>query len=257
LELWSDDAQQLTIIGVTLGFFERMDSMKTVVITGANRGLGLEHARRYAERGVRVFAAVRSVADADQLREIGTGSSGAVTVVAYDAANPDGHRLLADAVGDTPVDMLLANAGIMGGGAQMLDSIDTAEMLELFRVNSIAPLRLAQVFAGNVAASSRKLIAFQSSQMGSIGDNRSGGYYAYRASKAALNMIAKGVANDLKSRGVVAVTLHPGWVKTRMGGSSAPLTVEQSVAGQQRLFDKLTLADSGRFFNYDGKELPW
>ena len=231
--------------------------MKTVVITGANRGIGLEHTRCYAERGVQVFATVRSVADAMELHALAARSNGAVKVVEYDAALPDGHRLLRDAVGDNPVDVLLANAGIMGDMAQMFGSIDTEEMLELFRVNSIAPLRLAQAFADNVAKSDRKLIAFQSSQMGSIGDNKSGGYYAYRASKAALNMTARGIANDLKSRGIIAVTLHPGWVKTRMGGSSAPLTVEQSVAGQQRLFDKLTLADSGRFFNYDGKELPW
>ncbi len=231
--------------------------MKTVVITGANRGIGLEHTRRYADRGIQVFAAVRSIAEAVELQAVSSKSNGAVKVVEYDAALSGGHHSLKDAVGDVPVDLLLANAGIMGDRAQMFGSIDTEEMLDLFRINSVAPLRLAQAFADNVAESGRKLIAFQSSQMGSIGDNRSGGYYAYRASKAALNMIARGVANDLKSRGIVAVTLHPGWVKTRMGGSSAPLTVEQSVAGQQRLFDKLTLADTGRFFNYDGKELPW
>jgi short-subunit dehydrogenase len=231
--------------------------MKTVVITGANRGIGLEHARCYAERGVQVFATARSLTDAGELQKIASRSNGAVKIVAYDAAHADGHRSLKDAIGDIPVDLLLANAGIMGDRAQMFGSIDVEEMLELFRVNSIAPLRLAQALAGNVAISNRKLIAFQSSQMGSIGDNKSGGYYAYRASKAALNMIANGVANDLKSRGIVAVTLHPGWVKTRMGGSGAPLSVEQSVAGQQRLFEKLNMANTGRFFNYDGKELPW
>ena len=93
--------------------------------------------------------------------------------------------------------------------------------------------------------------------MGSVGDNSSGGYYAYRLAKTALNMIAKGVSNDLKLRGVIAVALHPGWVKTRMGGEHAPVTVEQSVAGQQRLFETLTPQQSGHFFNYDGKELPW
>jgi NAD(P)-dependent dehydrogenase (short-subunit alcohol dehydrogenase family) len=245
------------IQAIEVDFVGRNAAVKTAVITGASRGIGLEHTRCYAERGVRVFATVRSLADAVDLHTIAAGSNGAVKVVEYDAALPDGHRSLKDAVGDTPVDLLLANAGIMGDRAQMFGSIDTEEMLELYRVNSVAPLRLAQALAGNVASSTRKLIAFQSSQMGSIGDNKSGGYYAYRASKAALNMIAKGVANDLKSRGIIAVTLHPGWVKTRMGGSSAPLSVAQSVTGQQRLFDKLTLADTGRFFNFDGKELPW
>ena len=127
----------------------------------------------------------------------------------------------------------------------------------LFNTLSLASLKLAETFAENVARSKDKLIAFQSSLMGSIGDNSSGGYYAYRISKSALNMVAKGVSNDLKSRGVIAVALHPGWVKTRMGGVNAPVTLEQCVAGQQRLFDKLTLAETGRFFNFDGRELPW
>ena len=130
------------------------------------------------------------------------------------------------------------------------------DTLDLIRVNSLAPLKLVEALADNVANSEGKLIAFQSSQLGSIG-NSSGGRYAYRISKAALNMVAKCVSADLSSRGVIVVTLHPGWVKTRMGGSGAPLTVEQSVAGQQRLFDRLSVADSGHFFNYDGTELPW
>ena len=100
-------------------------------------------------------------------------------------------------------------------------------------------------------------MAFQSSQLGSIGNNTSGGRYGYRISKAALNMVAKGIASDIWSRGVIAVALHPGWVKTRMGGAGAPVSVQQCVAGQQRLFDKLTMADSGHFFNYDSTELPW
>lgn len=111
--------------------------------------------------------------------------------------------------------------------------------------------------ANLVAASERKLIAVQSSKMGSIADNSSGGYYAYRASKAALNMIAKGLAVDLAGRGVIVVTLHPGWVRTRMGGPSAPVTPEQCVAGQQALFARLAPFDTGKFFNYDGSPIPW
>lgn len=231
--------------------------MKSVVITGANRGIGLEHVRHYAARGVHVFAAVRPLADIAELQAVADKGNGAVTVVEYAADRSDGHHMLKAAVGDTPIDLLFANAGVMGDRTHTFGSIDPEEMLELFRVNSIAPLLLAQVLADNVASSNRKVMAFQSSQMGSISDNTSGGYYAYRTSKAALNMIAKGIANDLKPRGVVAVTLHPGWVKTRMGGSLAPLTGAQSVAGQQQLFDRLNLSHSGRFFNYDGKELPW
>jgi NAD(P)-dependent dehydrogenase (short-subunit alcohol dehydrogenase family) len=159
-------------------------------------------------------------------------------------------------VGDTPTDLLLANAGAGSGERESFGAVDAEAVVQLIRINSIAPLKLAEALADNVARSDRKLIAFQSSLMGSIGDS-SGGYYAYRMSKAALNMVAKGVSNDLSSSGVIAVALHPGWVKTRMGGAGAPVSVEQCVAGQQRLFDRLSVADSGHFFNYDGTELPW
>ena len=203
-----------------------------------------------------MFAAVRSPQEAHDLKALEKANPGRITVLAYDAIDPAAPALMKGAVGDTPIDLLLANSGAMGGSKQSFGSVDVEDVMQLVRINSLAPLKLAEALADNVARSDRKLIAFQSSLMGSIGDS-SGGYYAYRVSKAALNMVAKGVSNDLKSRGVIVVTMHPGWVKTRMGGASAPLTVEQSVAGQQRLFDRLTMKDSGHFFNYDGKELPW
>jgi NAD(P)-dependent dehydrogenase (short-subunit alcohol dehydrogenase family) len=199
---------------------------------------------------------VRSPNDADELQSLAKANPGRITALTYDAANPDSAALLKAAVGDTPIDLLLANAGAMGGSKQSFGAVDVEDVMQLVRINALAPLKLAETLAGNVAKSERKLIAFQSSLMGSIGDS-SGGYYAYRMSKAALNMVAKGVSNDLKSRGVIVVTMHPGWVKTRMGGAGAPVSVEQCVAGQQRLFDKLTMVDSGHFFNYDGTELPW
>ena len=143
------------------------------------------------------------------------------------------------------------------GPRESFGAVDVEEVLQLIRINSLAPLKLAEALTENVARSERKLMAFQSSQLGSIGNNTSGGRYGYRISKAALNMVAKGIASDIWSRGVIAVALHPGWVKTRMGGAGAPVSVQQCVAGQQRLFDKLTMADSGHFFNYDSTELPW
>lgn len=231
--------------------------MKTVLITGANRGIGLEHVRAFAVRGVRVFAAVRHPDEAQDLQTLAARQAGGISVLTYDAVDPDAPLQLKRAVGDTPIDLVLANAGVMGATNQSFGSVDVEGLLQLVRINSVAPLKLVEALADNVAASGRRLLAFQSSQMGSIGDNRSGDYYAYRVSKAALNMIAKGVSNDLRPQGISVVALHPGWVRTRMGGQGAPLTVEQSVAGQQRLFDRLTLADSGHFFNYDGKELPW
>ena len=231
--------------------------MKTVLITGANRGIGLEHTRAFVARGIRVFAAARSPDDADELNALAATHSGKITVLGYDAAHPESPALVKVAVGDMPIDLLLANAGVGSGERESFGSVDVEDVIQLIRINSIAPLKLAEALAENVARSERKLMAFQSSQLGSIGNNTSGGRYGYRISKAALNMVAKGIASDLGSRGVIAVALHPGWVKTRMGGAGAPVSVEQCVAGQQRLFDKLTMADSGHFFNYDGMELPW
>jgi short-subunit dehydrogenase len=231
--------------------------MKTVLITGANRGIGLEHTRQFAARGIQVFAATRLPETAEDLTRLASVHARYITIIGYDAAKPDASACAKQVIGNTPIDLLLANAGDMGGSSQVFGSVDVEEMLNLFRINSLAPLKLVEALVNNIASSDRKLIAFQSSLMGSIGDNSSGGYYAYRVSKAALNMIAKGVSNDLRSRGVIAVTMHPGWVKTRMGGQKAPVTVEKSVAGQQRLLDRLTSKDSGHFFNYDGKELPW
>ncbi len=231
--------------------------MKTVLITGANRGIGLEHARRYAARGLQVLATARSPAEAKDLQQLVAQHPQSVTVLPYDAADPDAPAQLKAAVGAMPIDLLLGNAGAMGDASQSFGAVDVDAVLHLVRINSLAPLKLVEALAGNLAASGKKLVALQSSRMGSIGENNAGGYYAYRISKAALNMVAKQLANDLHARKVAVVALHPGWVQTRMGGSSAPLTVQQSVAGQQQLLDRLVLADSGRFFNFDGKELPW
>lgn len=231
--------------------------MKTVLITGANRGIGLEHVRRFAARGAQVFATARSPAEAKELTALAAAQDGQIQVLAYEAGDADAPARLKAALGDTPLDLVFANAGAIGGKSQSFGSVDVENALQLIRVNALAPLKLVEALTDNVARSGRKLIAFQSSLMGSVGDNRSGGYYAYRLAKGALNMIAKNVANDLRPRGVIAVALHPGWVQTRMGGESAPVSVDQCVAGQQCLLDSLTLADSGRFFSYEGKELPW
>ena len=231
--------------------------MKTVLITGANRGIGLEHARRFAMQGIEVFAAVRDPEQAQELQALARAHKGRLTIVRYDAAQADAPAQVKQALDGRPVDLLLANAGASGDRSQTLGSLDMEDVLQLLRVNALAPLKLAEVLSDNVAGSQRKLIAIQSSQLGSIGNNHSGGRYAYRISKAALNMIARNLASDLGARGITVVALHPGWVKTRMGGAEAPIEVAQSVLNQQRLLERLTPADSGRFFNHDGTELPW
>lgn len=231
--------------------------MKTVLVTGANRGIGLGHARQFAQRGIEVFATARSPEDADELKNLSHAYPGRFTVLHYDANVLDAPAGLKAALGDTPIDLVLANAGASGESGQALGNIHVQGVLDLIRINALAPLKLVEALIYNITLSDRKLIAFQSSQMGSIGNNHSGGSYEYRLSKTALNMIARNVANDLKPRGVVTVALHPGWVRTQMGGPGAPVSVEESVAGQQKLFDVLASEHNGRFFNYDGTELPW
>jgi NAD(P)-dependent dehydrogenase (short-subunit alcohol dehydrogenase family) len=230
--------------------------MRTVLITGASRGIGLEHARRYAERGARVFATARKPDEADDLTALAK-LNGQIEVLRYDAADDNAPAALKDRIGAEPLDIMFANAGAMGTRRQSFGDVDAEAVLNLIQVNALAPLKLAEALADNVAKSDRKVMAFQTSLMGSIDDNGSGGAYAYRLSKVALNMVGKGVANDLRGRGVIAVLLHPGWVRTRMGGQGGKISVEECVEGQQRILDALTPAQSGRFFNYDGRELPW
>lgn len=229
--------------------------MSTVLITGANRGIGLEHARRYAASGAAVLAACRT--PSDELTALARVHPGQISTLAYDAADPEAGKSLQAAVGDRPIDILLVNAGVYGGDHQRLGAIDPHAFMDTVKINTLAPLLLVDALAANVAASQRRIIALQSSLMGSIADNGSGGYHAYRASKAALNMLAKGLSVDLAPRGVTVVTLHPGWVRTRMGGPNAPVSVEDCVAGQQKLLAELTTSQSGRFFDYTGKALPW
>jgi NAD(P)-dependent dehydrogenase (short-subunit alcohol dehydrogenase family) len=231
--------------------------MQSVLITGANRGIGLEHARRYAERGAKVWAAVRKPDEADDLATLARTHPGKVEIAQYDAADPAAPAALRQLLGEAPLDLMFANAGAMGGRRQSFGEVDVEGVLDLIRVNALAPLKLAEALVDNVVASTRKIMAFQTSLMGSIGDNGSGGAYAYRLSKAALNMVGRSVANDLRARGVISVLLHPGWVRTRMGGAGGKISVEECVEGQQRLLDTLTAEQSGRFFNYDSRELPW
>lgn len=230
--------------------------MQKVLITGANRGLGLEHTRRFLARGVFVYATARTPNEADELKQLARDHAELIRVLAYDALIADAPASIKAELDDVALDLVLFNAGV-NGTRQLFGSIDAQAATQLFQINALAPLKLAEALVENVAKSERKIYAFQSSLMGSIGDNGSGGSYAYRISKCALNMVVKNIAIDLRAQGVTAVALHPGWVKTRMGGEQAPLTLAESVQGQQQLLSTLTLAQSGGFFNFDGKALPW
>ncbi|MBF0324056.1 MAG: SDR family oxidoreductase [Alphaproteobacteria bacterium] len=222
--------------------------MPTILITGANRGLGLEFVRQYAKDGWRVLATVR-----DPLSGRAASDSGAEVYVA-DVTDEASIRRLKGSLAGTAIDVLLNNAGIYGEN-QEFGGIDVEGFLRVVRTNTVAPLKMAEAFADQLCGP--KIIAALSSKMGSMADNTSGGAYAYRASKAALNMVIKGLSVDLAASGVIALALSPGWVRTDMGGPTAPLDAQTAVAGMRTVIGGATLKDSGKFLHYDGTELPW
>lgn len=217
--------------------------MPTVLITGANRGIGLELARQYAADGWTVIATVRE--QNPELSELG------VEVSQLDMRDFDAVVRFAQAI--DALDLLIANAGTYGP-RNPSTADDAAAWAETFAVNTIAPFLLAKSVLPAVERSRGKLIAI-STKMGSIADNSSGGFVAYRSSKSALNSAWKSLGVDNPT--VVCAVLHPGWVQTRMGGASAPLSPEDSVAGLRRVIHGLGSDQSGGFFAYDGAEIPW
>jgi len=165
---------------------------------------------------------------------------------------------LAQVLADESIDMLINNAGIYPDSDKSgFGHTDYAEWIEAFRINTMAPLKMAETFAAQIARGSQKTIVTITSKMGSITDNSGGGSYLYRSSKAAVNMVVKSLAIDLKPLGIIAVVFHPGWVKTDMGGPNAMISPEQSVSGIRKVIDGLVPADSGKFFGYDGQAIPW
>jgi NAD(P)-dependent dehydrogenase (short-subunit alcohol dehydrogenase family) len=225
--------------------------MPTILITGANRGIGLEFARQYAALGWAVIATARAPEEADALQAL----RGDVRVEGLQVTSFEDVERFARSLAGQPIDLVTANAG-SSKPEQIENAADAEIWVEMMRVNVIAPVLLARALTPNVAAARGKLIAI-SSQMGSIEDNGSGGYIPYRASKAALNAAWKSLALELKPEGIAAAMLHPGWVQTRMGGPSAPLAPEISVAAMRRTIEALGPDRSGTFLNYDGAPIPW
>lgn len=231
--------------------------MPTVLITGANRGIGLAFARSFMADGWRVHACCRHPDKAQELRRVAESSDGVTGLHRLDVTDGLKVASLARELIDEPIDVLINNAGVMGPRDAAFGKIDYDEWLPVFAVNVLGPMRLAERFADHVSKSQRKLIVNISSRMGSIADNSSGGSYIYRSSKAALNMISKSMANDLAERGITVVAFHPGWVRTDMGGRGAAITPQESVDGMRAVIGRITPSDSGKFFNFDGRELPW
>jgi NAD(P)-dependent dehydrogenase (short-subunit alcohol dehydrogenase family) len=222
--------------------------MATVLVTGAGRGIGLEFVRQYAAAGWEVIATVRDPAQAAALAALGA------RVEQLDMRDFAALAAFPERLGGAPIDLFVANAGV-SGPQRIADAAAADEWQRVHAVNAVAPTILAEALLPNVLAA-RGTMAAITSRMGSIGDS-SGGYIAYRASKAALNAAWRALALDLAGQPVILALFHPGWVKTDMGGPNAPLSLAGSVTALRGVIAGLTAVDSGAFFDYRGEPLPW
>lgn len=223
---------------------------KTYVVTACNRGLGLEFARQLSGRGNRVIATARDPESAHELQRLD------VEVTQLDVSDAASVDRFGAALAEGSVDVLINNAGV-GVHSTPLDELDFAEMERFFAVNSIGTLRVTRALLPALRSGADKKIVNLTSRMGSIEDNSSGAAYSYRASKAALNMVTRSLAIDLGPEGFICAVLHPGWVMTDMGGESAPVTTEDSIAGMLCVIDSLSAEDNGEFYDFTGATVPW
>ncbi|CAN5684319.1 SDR family oxidoreductase [soil metagenome] len=224
----------------------------TVLVTGANRGIGLEFARQYHAAGWRLIATARDPGAARDLKSVGDD----VRIERLEVADISSVRALAEALDGQPIDLLINNAAL-GMNVSALADLKPDKLEELMRVNVIGPMQLTQALLPNLRAGRRRQIVGLSSGLGSITANETGGYFGYRESKAAIGMFMRNLAAELKGDGFTCIAIDPGWVKTDMGGPNAQLTPDQSISGMRKVFDELKPADTGKFYRYDGSTLPW
>ncbi|MGZ4954502.1 MAG: SDR family oxidoreductase [Methylobacter sp.] len=230
--------------------------MATVLITGANRGLGLEFCRQYAEQGWHVIACSRNPDDAFDLNNLASHHN--IQLETLDVSEFGQIDALSQKLAGLPIDVLINNAGIYtDNGNNGFGKFDYQAWTKSLLVNAQAPVKMAEVFLPQIKRSDKKLIVNISSLMGSMADNDSGGSIFYRSSKAALNAAMKSLAIELQNQSVGVLIFHPGWVKTDMGGPNALINAEQSVAGMRTLIEDFSLNQSGSFVKYDGMPMPW
>ena len=223
---------------------------KLVVVTGANRGLGLELARQYAAAGADVVGTARDPEAATELAATGA------RVAQLDVADDESVAAFAKVIGDAPVHLLINNAGV--SGRSVAGEASHVELVRfVFEVNTLGPMRVTDALLPNLIAAKQACVVNMSSRLGSLSDNTIGGYHGYRESKAALNMYSRSLAADHRDDGLIAIAVSPGWVRTDMGGSEAPLSPEESISGLRNVIEGLTPEHSGKFINHDGTELAW
>ena len=232
--------------------------MNTVLITGANRGIGLEFARQYAADGWQVVACCRQPQQAEALNRLADQYQDRFSIHRLDVRELTEIDQLSHKLQDLPIDILINNAGVYPHAQNgEFGHISYDDWMEAFRVNTFAPLKMVEALVKQIACSQLKIVATITSKMGSIVDNQRGGSYIYRSSKAAVNMVVKSLAIDLQPRGIIAVLLHPGWVQTDMGGRGALISTKQSVTGMKSILGRVTHSDTGKFIAYDGQHIPW
>jgi NAD(P)-dependent dehydrogenase (short-subunit alcohol dehydrogenase family) len=231
-------------------------NVQSILITGSNRGLGLEWTRQYADDGWRVFATCRHPAEARELQEFAKEHR-SVSIHRLDVTVQEDIRALCWELEGAPIDILLSNAGVyLEKGQPQRGYLSYEDWIRTFEVNTIGTARIIEAFVDNVEMSRKRLVVAISSHMGSIADIGSLGSYYNRSSKAALNAVMHGLSVELKARGIGVLILHPGGVKTRMGPPHG-ISPEESVRGMRPVIERFTLVDTGRFIRYDGTEMPW
>ncbi len=226
----------------------------TILITGANRGIGLGLVKNYLAHGAHVIATCRSPEKANALKSL---DSSPLEIMRLDVTDQTSIEELLSKLNGRPIDVLINNAGIFGGHPQGLSDCSLADWAHVLKTNTIAPALLTAQLLPNLLAGRLKKIALITSEMGSIKKNSMGKYYMYRSSKAALNAVGRSMALDFERNSISVVMIHPGWVQTDMGGANATTTVDDSVNGIVARIDELELNRSGQFVNFRGEELPW
>lgn len=230
--------------------------MATVLITGTNRGIGLEFVRQFLARGEKVLAACRNPDAAEELGGFREENEN-LQLFELDVSSQESMDKFAAQLRGQAIDIFINNAGVYGPRDSGFGNVDTRQWSEVMQVNAMAPLILTQLLINNLRQSDTKKLAYITSKMGSIDDNTGGGSYVYRSSKAALNAVVKSIAVDLGRNGFSVAVLHPGWVRTDMGGPSGLIDTQTSVSGMMRVIDEMSEQNSGSFFDYDGSLIPW
>ena len=230
--------------------------MATVLITGTNRGIGLEFAKQFIARGDTLLATCRDIASATELDRLKVNNE-KLQIFELDVSSQESMESLPEKLEGQAIDIFINNAGVYGPRDSEFGNVSTGEWAKVFQINAKAPMILTQLLIENLHDGFEKKLIYISSKMGSIDDNKGGGSYVYRSSKAALNAVAKSIAVDLGNSGYSVAVLHPGWVQTDMGGPNAILDTGTSVTNMINVIDNLNTQNSGSFFNYDGVIIPW